>query len=116
MAEEFTYWLPPSAVKQSGKTMIAGPIFPSCTRRAARSGTFSLKFFHADVREARAGEAHHVHEHREAPPAAARGALVVLRRQPHGELAHVRVAERVALQDLRDVLQHTTVPGFHSGA
>ena len=39
------YWLPPSAVKQSGKTMIAGPI-RSWMRRAARSGTFSLKFFH----------------------------------------------------------------------
>src|SRR5437660_2519906 len=47
MADEFTYWLPPSAVKQSGKTRIAGPIAFSCTRRAARSGTFSLKFFQA---------------------------------------------------------------------
>src|SRR2546421_628390 len=47
MADEFTYWLPPSAVKQSGKTMMAEPIAFSCTRRAARSGTFSLKFFHA---------------------------------------------------------------------
>src|SRR5258706_2006692 len=31
---------------------------------------------------------------------------VVLRRQPYGELAHVRVAERVVLEDLRDVLEH----------
>src|SRR5437016_3887752 len=47
MALEFTYWLPPSAVKQSGKTRIAGPILPSWTSRAARSGTLSLKLFHA---------------------------------------------------------------------
>src|SRR5256885_6671734 len=47
MALEFTYWLPPSAVKQSGKTRIAGPILLSWTSRAARSGTLSLKLFHA---------------------------------------------------------------------
>src|SRR3989442_1320529 len=47
MALEFTYWLPPSAVKQSGKTRIAGPILPSWTSRAARSGTLSLKLFQA---------------------------------------------------------------------
>src|SRR3954447_24295232 len=39
------YWLPPSAVKQSGKTMIAGAIFFCSTSRAARSGTFSPKLF-----------------------------------------------------------------------
>src|SRR2546428_2191945 len=39
--------MPPSAVKQSGKTRIAGPILPSWTSRAARSGTLSLKLFHA---------------------------------------------------------------------
>jgi hypothetical protein len=47
MAEELTYWLPPSAVKQSGNTRIAEPILPSCIRRAARSGRLSLKFFQA---------------------------------------------------------------------
>ena len=47
------------------------------------------------VRESRAGEADQVVEHREAPPRS----LVVLRRQPHAELAHVRVAKRVALED-----------------
>ena len=36
LAEELTYWLPPSAVKQSGNTRITGPIFPSRIRRAAR--------------------------------------------------------------------------------
>ena len=45
MADEFTYWLPPSAVKQSGNTRITGPILPSCTSRAARSATFSLNGF-----------------------------------------------------------------------
>jgi len=44
---ESTYWLPPSAVKQSGNTMIAGPIFRSWIRRAARSGTLSPNGFHA---------------------------------------------------------------------
>src|SRR5487761_2014804 len=39
------YWLPPSAVKQSGNTMIAGPIFFSWMSRAARSGTLSPKGF-----------------------------------------------------------------------
>ena len=58
------------------------------------------------VRDAGAGEADEVEQHRETPAAAARGALVVLRRQPHAELAHVRIAERVVLQNLRDVLQH----------
>src|SRR6185436_17209384 len=45
IAEELTYWLPPSAVKQSGNTMIAGPIFPSRMSRAARSGTLSPNGF-----------------------------------------------------------------------
>ena len=39
------YWLPPSAVKQSGKTTIAGAIFFWWMSRAARSGTFSPKPF-----------------------------------------------------------------------
>jgi hypothetical protein len=45
IADEFTYWLPPSAVKQSGKTMMTGPIFPSRINRAARSGTLSPNGF-----------------------------------------------------------------------
>src|SRR5438105_15393180 len=60
----------------------------------------------ADVREAGAGEADHVPEHRKA---AAR-AVVVLRRQPYRELADVRIAPRIVLEDLRDVLEH------HDGA
>ena len=50
--------------------MIAGPIFCSWMSRAARSGTLSPKGFQFDVREARAGEADQVVEHREAAPAA----------------------------------------------
>jgi hypothetical protein len=53
------------------------------------------------VRESRAGEAHEVVEDREAALAA-----VVARRQPDAELAHMRVAERVAFQYLGDVLEH----------
>src|SRR5881394_757409 len=37
------YWLPPSAVKQSGNATITGGILRSWIRRAARSGTFSSK-------------------------------------------------------------------------
>src|SRR5712692_4648126 len=50
------------------------------------------------VREARAGEAHQVVEHREA----ALAAFVILRRQPHPELAHVRIAQGVVLEDPGD--------------
>jgi len=38
---EFTYWLPPSAVKQSGKTKIARPHLLLANQSAARSGTLS---------------------------------------------------------------------------
>src|SRR4051812_21485860 len=55
----------------------------------------------ADVREPRAGEADEVVEHREAAAAA----LVVAGREPDAELAHVRIAERVVLQDFRDMLE-----------
>src|SRR5216683_2283945 len=45
MADELTYWLPPSAVKQSGKTISAAPIFRSWIKRATRSGTLSENGF-----------------------------------------------------------------------
>src|SRR6266705_1019598 len=54
------------------------------------------------VRETRAGEADEVVEHREAFASA----VIVLRRQPHAELAHVRIAQGVVLENLGDVLQH----------
>ena len=53
------------------------------------------------VRKPRAGEADEVVEHREA----ALVDLVILRRQPNADLAHVRVAKRIALEDLRAVLE-----------
>jgi hypothetical protein len=59
------------------------------------------------VREARAGEADEVEEDGEALVAAA----VVARGKPDGELAHVRVAERVVLEDARDVLEHDDAAG-----
>src|SRR5438445_8848503 len=65
------------------------------------------------VRETGAGEADQVVEHREAALAPA---LVVLRRQPHPELAQVRVAERVVLQDLRAVLERDQRAGGAFGA
>ena len=64
------------------------------------------------VGEARAGEADEVVEHREA----ALPAFVVLRRQPHAELAHVRIAPGVVLQDLRAVLEHEERAGGAFGA
>ena len=59
--------------------------------------------FPVGVRETGAGEADQIVEHREAASARA---IVILRRQPHRELAHVRIAERIVLEDLRGVLQH----------
>ena len=95
------YWLPPSAVKQSGKTTIAGAIFSWWMRRAARSGTFSPKPFQSGVARAAAHEADQVEEDREA----ARGERlrVVLRRQPDVNRPHERIAEGIALQHLRRV-------------
>src|SRR4029077_4363435 len=55
----------------------------------------------ADVREAGAGEADQVVEHRKSSLAG----MVVFGGQPDRELAHVRIAQRVVLQDLRDVLE-----------
>jgi hypothetical protein len=60
----------------------------------------------AGVRHAGAGEADEVEEDGEAAPATAALAFVVLRRKPHAEPAHVRVAERIAFQDLRGVLEN----------
>src|SRR2546425_1428364 len=54
------------------------------------------------VRETGTGEANEVVEHREATPRA----FVILRRQPHPELAYVRIAQGVVLEDLRGVLEH----------
>src|SRR4029450_7819430 len=39
-------------------------------------------------------------------------ALVVLRRQPDRQLAHVRIAQRVVLEHLGCVLQHDERPGL----
>src|SRR3990172_3078337 len=64
------------------------------------------------VREAGAGEADEVVEHREALLAAA----VVLRRQPDADFAHMRIAERIALQDLRSVLEYDEGAGVAFGA
>jgi hypothetical protein len=52
------------------------------------------------VREAGAGEADEVEEHGKAPVAA----VVVGRRKPDTDLAHVGVTERVVSQDAGDVL------------
>ena len=49
------------------------------------------------MREAGAGEADEIVEHRETALARA---FVILRRQPHAHLAHVRIAERIVLEDL----------------
>ena len=48
-----------------------------------------------------------------APPAAE---PVILRRQPDRDLAHVRIAEGVSLEDLRRVLQHDQRAGGAFGA
>src|SRR5438034_3714451 len=64
------------------------------------------------VSEPRSGEADEVVEHREA----ALPAFVVLRRQPHAELAHVRIAPGIVLQDLRAVLYHEERAGGAFGA
>src|SRR5262245_46854838 len=55
------------------------------------------------VRETGTGKTHEIVEHREAAPAPT---LVVLRRQPYRDLAHVRIAERVVREDLRSVLEY----------
>src|SRR3954453_20152261 len=62
----------------------------------------------ADVREPGAGEADEVIQHREA----AASALVVAGREPDAELAHVRIGERVVLQDFRDVLEDERCAGI----
>src|SRR5437588_7089511 len=72
-----------------------------------------------DVAHPRAGEADEVEKHRKAPQP--RALVVVLRRQPHRELAYVRVAERVAFQDLGVMLEHDkrarlAWPSFQHGA
>src|SRR6185503_6726270 len=64
------------------------------------------------VREAGAGEADEVVEDRET----AIRSFVVLRRQPDPELAHMRIAERIALEDLRAVLEDEEVAGLAFGA
>src|SRR5580765_5224675 len=63
------------------------------------------------VRETRTREPDEVVEHREALLS-----LAVLRRQPYGELAHVRIAQGIALQDLRLVIQHDERAGGAFGA
>ena len=55
------------------------------------------------MRKTRAGKADQVIEHRKAAIAPA---FVILRRQPHRDFAHMRIAERVVLEDLRRMLQH----------
>ncbi len=73
----------------------------------------------ADVRQARAGVAHEVPQHRiaPAPPAAlaARRAVVVPGGQPHGQLAQRRVVERVVRQDPRLVVEHDKLAGTLQG-
>ena len=61
------------------------------------------------MREAGAGEAHEVVEHGEA---AFSCGPVVLRWKPYTELAHVRITERIVLENFRDVLQDDKRPGW----
>src|SRR6202171_6457861 len=65
------------------------------------------------VREAGAGEANQVVEHRKASLARC---LVILRRQPARELAHMRIAERIVLEYPRRVLEHDQSAGAAFGA
>src|SRR5438046_7509019 len=65
------------------------------------------------MRQARAGAAYQIEQHREAPPRPALArALVVLRRQPDRQLAHVWIAERIVLEYLGVVLHHDERPGL----
>src|SRR6266705_1586304 len=65
------------------------------------------------VRKSGAGKADQVVEHREAAPARA---FVVLRRQPHRELARMRIAERIVPEYLRCMVQHDQRAGGAFGA
>src|SRR5258708_19646864 len=57
----------------------------------------------ARVRKPGAGEADQVVEHRKAAPARA---PVILWRQPHRDLAHMRIAERIVLEDSGGMFQY----------
>src|SRR5207248_9611667 len=63
-----------------------------------------------EMREPRARIADEIEQDRIAAAAAGRlatnGAGIVARRQPHAELADVRITERIARQELRIVLEH----------
>src|SRR5258706_514606 len=99
----------PSPVPFANFAMSSAPGFTGPARYLASSfsvfGHVLAEVLPAHVREARAHEAHQIVERGKPLAAPARGALVVLRRKPHGELAHMRVAQRVAAQDLRIVLE-----------
>ena len=69
----------------------------------------------AGVREARAREADEIEQHRKAPAGgvfAGGCAGVVLRRQPDGELAPVRIAQQIVLEHLRFVFQNDERAGL----
>jgi hypothetical protein len=59
---------------------------------------------------------HEVVERREAAGHDPGRAFVVLRRKPDGELAHVRVAERIVGEHARIVLEHDDRAGRRCGA
>ena len=65
-----------------------------------------------NMRQARTGESGHVHQHRKVFSLAFPGTLIVLRRQPHRELAYMRIAQRVVAQDPRVMLQHHHCAGL----
>jgi hypothetical protein len=68
------------------------------------------------MRQPGAREADHVDQHRKAAAAAARRALVVLGREVHGELAHVRITQRVVREPLGHVLENHDSTGLPGGA
>jgi hypothetical protein len=108
MAVELTYWLPPSEVKQSAKTTIAGPILRSCTSRATRSGTLSPNGFQltcARPEPVKPTRSYSTGKRRPRPPFYG-GAFVVLRRQEHRQLTTMRVAQRIVGEHPRIVLQN----------
>src|ERR1035437_3315496 len=76
-------------------------------------GDIVAERFPVGVRETGAGEADQVVEHREA---ALTSTFVVLRRQPHPELAHVGIVERIVLEDVRGVLEDDQGAGGGFGA
>ena len=79
---------------------------PALVQQAGRLlGDIFLERLPVQVRRPASGEAHQIEQHGEAAPAAAPLRLVVVRRQPHVEAAHMGIALRVALQHARDVLQ-----------